>query len=449
MSNEARANTSLSRRAFVAASTFLLSSAVNSKIVYAEEPSIASVQALEDALAELSSSATYEDYLAFAEETLIDMPDPQGMTTAIGNEPTVYASSPYWSSNDNGVKTCYFGNGEVFLQEAIRVIDVSVHNGDINWTSVQNAGIDAAILRLGYGVGNEDRKFARNVTHCRNVGMPFGVYLYSYAYDAAFARSEAGFVVSVLQKYGLDKDMPVFYDLEKWTWKGHTPPTSSSVYEQIVRTFFEVLTNAGYTNVHVYSYKNYLETLLNTSYIRQRASWVAQYNSQLNYDIISTSGVKGWQYTSTGRVSGINGNVDINAFSVVPYWTDRMGIYGFKDVFKATPHQSDIGWLVEKGISTGFEDGTFRPYSSIARCDMAAFLYRLAGSPAYEPAESERVKFRDVSASTPHSNEVLWLASTGVSMGYEDGTFRPYTSVARCDMAAFLHRFYEKVGIRI
>ena len=124
-----------------------------------------------------------------------------------------------------------------------------------------------------------------------------------------------------------------------------------------------------------------------------------------------------------------------------------MGLYGFVDVFKTTDHHEYIGWLKENGISTGWDDGTFRPYSSIVRCDMAAFLYRLAGSPAYEPSASERGRFRDVDASTPHAKEVWWLASTGVSSGWDDGTFRPYSSIVRCDMAAFLHRFSDNVGV--
>ena len=64
----------------------------------------------------------------------------------------------------------------------------------------------------------------------------------------------------------------------------------------------------------------------------------------------------------------------------------------------------------------------------------------MAGSPAYEPSASDMARFSDVDASTPHAKEVWWLASAGVSSGYGDGTFRPYESVARCDMAAFLYR---------
>ena len=116
----------------------------------------------------------------------------------------------------------------------------------------------------------------------------------------------------------------------------------------------------------------------------------------------------------------------------------------FTDVDSETPHYEDIVWMRDEGLSTGFEDGTFRPYADIARCDMAAFLYRLAGSPDFTPKPFDEEAFSDVDASTPHAKEIWWLARRGISKGFEDGTFRPYDPIARCDMAAFLHRMRDK-----
>ena len=116
----------------------------------------------------------------------------------------------------------------------------------------------------------------------------------------------------------------------------------------------------------------------------------------------------------------------------------------FEDVTTDTPHYKDILWLYSSGISTGFQDGTFRPYNSVARCDMAAFLYRLAGEPDYTPSKKDKAYFSDVDEDTPHAKEIWWLAHEGISRGWDekDGThtFRPYASIARCDMAAFLMR---------
>lgn len=123
----------------------------------------------------------------------------------------------------------------------------------------------------------------------------------------------------------------------------------------------------------------------------------------------------------------------------------------FRDVDSNTPHAKEIWWLASTGVSAGWDMGNgvyeFRPYAEVTRCDMAAFLYRLAGSPAFEPDASEVAAFRDVSANTPHANEIFWLASSGVSKGWDevDGskTFRPYNIVVRCDMSAFLHRMSD------
>ena len=118
----------------------------------------------------------------------------------------------------------------------------------------------------------------------------------------------------------------------------------------------------------------------------------------------------------------------------------------FIDVTEATYHADDINWMYYSGVSRGWETPAgreYRPMEAVARCDMAEFLYRLAGEPAFEPTEGDMEKFSDVTASTPHARAIWWLASTGISTGYGDGTFRPYGRIVRCDMADFLHRMYE------
>lgn len=128
----------------------------------------------------------------------------------------------------------------------------------------------------------------------------------------------------------------------------------------------------------------------------------------------------------------------------------------FTDIDADSPHAEDVLWLAHTGISEGWteEDGTktFRPLVTVARCDMAAFLQRLASkagvsdASSWEPSEADWT-FADIDTDSPHAEEVLWLAHSGVSKGWDEGngttTFRPYTAVARCDMAAFLRRLVE------
>ena len=129
--------------------------------------------------------------------------------------------------------------------------------------------------------------------------------------------------------------------------------------------------------------------------------------------------------------------------------------YTFVDVGGDVAHSADIEWLSWQGISTGWQnaDGTreFRPFANVTRCDMAAFLFRLAKSwgmvdDAWQPKGG--FVFEDVTTSTPHYLEVMWLAENGISEGWEraDGKreFRPYASIARADAAAFLHRLSHK-----
>lgn len=123
----------------------------------------------------------------------------------------------------------------------------------------------------------------------------------------------------------------------------------------------------------------------------------------------------------------------------------------FRDVHLSTPHASDIKWLARTGISTGWQerDGstTFRGMNAVVRQDMAAFLYRLVGSPSFDETKVQN-PFSDVTPETPHYREILWLASTGISTGWQetDGTttFRGMSPVVRQDMAAFLHRLADQ-----
>lgn len=114
----------------------------------------------------------------------------------------------------------------------------------------------------------------------------------------------------------------------------------------------------------------------------------------------------------------------------------------FADVTEQTPHAREILWLAKSGISTGFPDGRYKPYATVARCDMAAFLHRMAGS---LPPATAGPQFIDVSTDTPHAEHIAWLSGEGVSTGFPDGTFRPYETVVRCDMSAFLHRMRERL----
>lgn len=221
----------------------------------------------------------------------------------------------HWGTH-NGTPAFFEADGKLFVQQAKGVIDVSEWQGDIDWAAVKKAGVDGAIIRLSYGWGNGlDKKAKRNISECKRLGIPFGIYTYSYAYDKAGATGEGKDMVSLLRKAGVkpaDLSYPVYYDLEKWTWTGHTPPTSPSVYNGIVNAWWSQLTAAGYTNLSVYSYTNYLKGPLNSSNIHSKTRWVASYGARTGFTFSTND--RAWQYSSSGSVPGIEGSVDLNAF---------------------------------------------------------------------------------------------------------------------------------------
>jgi hypothetical protein len=122
--------------------------------------------------------------------------------------------------------------------------------------------------------------------------------------------------------------------------------------------------------------------------------------------------------------------------------SSELGGTSFIDVDPGNQFYNEISWLAAEGISTGYFDQTFRPVQAVNRDAMAAFLYRLAGSPDYTPpAESP---FTDVTTATQFYKEITWLASRGITTGYWDRSYRPLQPVNRDAMAAFLYRFAVK-----
>ena len=227
----------------------------------------------------------------------------------------------HWGTYNNS-KAFFDYQNNLFVQQAKGVIDVSGWQGDIDWAKAKADGVEGVIIRLGYGWGNNaDRKAQRNISECKRFGIPFGIYWYSYADTPSIAKEEGADVVAKLKQFGVnpsDLAYPVYYDLEKWTWEGHQPPTDPNVYNDIVNNWYSALQSAGYKNLGVYSYTSYLQGPLKHVDIYAKTTWVAQYGARMGFDSFPTNS-RGWQYTSTGKVDGISGNVDMNAFGNKAY----------------------------------------------------------------------------------------------------------------------------------
>ena len=180
-------------------------------------------------------------------------------------------------------------------------IDVSHHQGNIDWEAVKADGVKFAILRCGYGEDlpeQDDRCFAYNASECERLGIPYGVYLYSHAADAEMALKEADHVLRLIE--GRKLSYPVYFDMEDDSVIGCD-------YAAIAGAFCGKISEAGYP-VGVYASRywwvNYLTDPIFDSWHR----WVAQYGPSCTYE----GDYQIWQHTSTGTVSGIQGNVDMN-----------------------------------------------------------------------------------------------------------------------------------------
>lgn len=220
-------------------------------------------------------------------------------------QPSTYsraATYPYAWEKVNG--KFMSSNGTPIPGATKKGIDVSVHNGKIDWQKVKNDGIDFAIIRCGYGqnmTSQDDAYWEYNVSECERLGIPYGVYLYSYANTLAKAKSEAQHVLRLLK--GHEPAYPVYYDLEDTI----TLNLSNSMKKQIATTFCNAVSAAGY-EVGIYSsldwWRNYLTDPIYDSWSR----WIAQWNSTCSY----TGDYDMWQCSATGRVDGISTNVDLN-----------------------------------------------------------------------------------------------------------------------------------------
>ena len=211
----------------------------------------------------------------------------------------------------NGLKYFFNSNGVLISNNVRKVIDVSSHQGKIDWTSVKRDAVDGAIIRLGYGTSYstdvcvEDRNFATNYYATRDLNLLSGIYLYSYAINQLSAKLEAEFVLNRLEYYGVNKKIPIYYDLESNNW---TKNLSSSDYDKIVTTFANILSKNGYI-VKVYSYKYMAENKF-SAFVREKLDWIAQYSDYCTYN----GNYTGWQYTDNGTIAGISGKVDVNVW---------------------------------------------------------------------------------------------------------------------------------------
>ena len=250
----------------------------------------------------------------------------------ISNRPLKDTKSSWTLSEDQMVYTRVFTNNDIYTTEVEDIygnkltvsilidffkdthngIDVSAYQKFIDWRTVKNSGIDFAIIRAGYrGYGNgrivEDELFDYNIQEATKAGMDIGFYFYSQAISVEEAIQEAQFTLQLLSKYNVPIKYPIAIDTEKTPYgTGRADGMSKELRTEVVRAFCNEIQKAGYKTM-IYSNKNWLLENLNITSLNYDV-WLAHYTDRTDYQYPYAI----WQYTSTGHVNGIVGNVDMN-----------------------------------------------------------------------------------------------------------------------------------------
>ncbi len=208
-----------------------------------------------------------------------------------------------------GAKYMFGSDGKMSSNSGTMGIDVSKHNGSIDWNAVKNSGVSYVIIRCGYrgystGVLIEDPKFRSNIKGAKAAGLKVGVYVFSQAVNEVEAVEEASMAVSLASGYGLD--YPIFIDVEGSGGRGDG--VSRDMRTAVCKAFCATVQNSGYS-AGIYANKTWFTEKINTGSLTGYKIWLAQYASAPTY---TATRYDMWQYSSRGRVSGIKGDVDMN-----------------------------------------------------------------------------------------------------------------------------------------
>lgn len=183
----------------------------------------------------------------------------------------------------------------------IKGVDVSQHNGMVDWKSVKRAGFTFAMVRIGYGKGHLDNNFYRNINGALDAGLKVGVYHYSYALTVADAKKEADFIISTLKQCGLtpEKLIGVYYDMEDADgYKSKQGMPSKQILTNICSIVINALWKSGYT-AGIYANNDWLDNHIDMRQLGGCALWLAQPGATKPRRKCNI-----WQYTFTEKIAG-------------------------------------------------------------------------------------------------------------------------------------------------
>lgn len=188
----------------------------------------------------------------------------------------------------------------------MKIIDISKHNGNLDFNKIKASGIEGVMIRIGYGIRHEDPMFRKNVEGCIAAGLHYGFYFYSYALNVNEANEEANYCLELLKGYA--PTLPIAFDMEDADgYKRKYGMPSNSTLQAICETFLSVVQKEGYY-VSLYASLSWLNNQLNTPSLDIYDKWVAQWNSKCTYN--KPYGM--WQYTDAASIPGSSIRTDAN-----------------------------------------------------------------------------------------------------------------------------------------
>lgn len=332
-------------------------------------------------------------------------------------------------------------------------IDVSYYNGVINWSTVKNAGVDYAIIRVGYrGYGSSgklvaDPKFDTYMQGAASVDMPVGVYIFSQAITTQEAIEEANFVLEHIKGYNIN--LPIVMDYEFFGSSGRLYDANLSKSQMTANAlaFCNTIKEAGYKPM-LYANKSFLTSNIYADTVADVAQiWLANYTTNTTY----TGEYDYWQYAEYGSVDGVSSTyVDSNFLFTKGSLVDGddstpTTVKGFTDVLSSSWYASAISFAVEHNLMSGISSTTFAPNQSLNRAMVAQILYNLAG----KPSVSYSNVYSDVAKNQWYTNAVMWAKQNGVMVGIDSTTFGTKTAITREQLATTLYSFSKKYGVSV
>ncbi|MDO4916980.1 MAG: GH25 family lysozyme [Rothia sp. (in: high G+C Gram-positive bacteria)] len=331
-------------------------------------------------------------------------------------------------------------------------MDVSAWQPVVDWDTEYANGARFVYIKATEGDSYASSAFSNQYVGATSSGLTRGAYHFALPTEYSSGAEQARYFVAHGGGWSADgRTLPGLLDIEYNPYSelgdmcyGFSQPEMRGWIESFVSEYKSLTGRVP----AVYTTTDWWQTCTgNTSLFNYLPLHLANYSSTPGYMPNGWSTYDIWQYSPEGPFSGdsnvFNGTLsDLRSFATVasyqPKGARNIPTITFKDVPTSHPFYTEISWLASTGITTGWSDNTFRPSNNVTRDAMAAFMYRLAGEPAYTPPA--RSRFTDVPTSHPFYKEISWLAEQGISTGWDDGTYRPDNKITRDAMAAFMYR---------